>query len=618
MKITQRIGKLCLLLIVSIFSTTAFSQLSGGGDLNPDLKAPKKAQEKWMDLRVGLSVHWGPSSLGGEEISWARDRKIPKEVYDNYYKSFAPTKFNAEEWASLMKRWGIKYMAPTAKHHDGFCLWYSDYTPYDMESAKYKVDIMKELSKACKRHHIMLGAYYSNLDWYHPDWAPYNFGGPGPLIKKQNDSPNLERYFTFFENQCLELINKYNVDFIQFDGEWDKTYTHEVGSRLYRRFHEEKPEILLNSRIDIGRRSVGKGNHLYMDGLKYCGDFQDRERLVKHGNNVTAWLDHPWQAWVTIDKNQWSYNKTPKLMSPNELIRDMVGVVGNNGNYMINLGPRPDGAFEQAQIALMDSLGKWLHQYGKAIYETRGGPFYPYKGGVSTRKGRDAWLLVTDPTIQQLHLPALGQEPISAKVFGTKQKISWKKENNQWIFDLSTIENMQPVRVVALRFKKRVGLSPIKKVLSSYEIEGAKQLTNGLTVKYSSVSDAIKLPINIDALIGDQKVRDFSFQSKKEKTPYIELDLQKERKVYGIKIHRRVLKNNPDMKTMNLSISGDAKSWTTIWKTTKLEEVWDIPFNITDMGATIQGRSVRYIRIGLDSNKPVTLSFSKLSIYTKE
>ena len=196
-------------MVFVLLSINAVAQLSGGGDLNPDLKAPKEAQEKWMDLRVGLSVHWGPSSLGGEEISWSRSRQIPKETYDNYYKEFAPVKFDADEWARLMKRWGIKYMAPTAKHHDGFCLWYSDYSDYDMSNAKHRVDIMAELARACKKHDIMLGAYYSNLDWYHPDWAPYNFGGPGPLFEKKEDSPNLERYFKFFENQCIELINKY-------------------------------------------------------------------------------------------------------------------------------------------------------------------------------------------------------------------------------------------------------------------------------------------------------------------------------------------------------------------------------------------------------------------------
>ena len=439
------------------------AQLSGGGDLNPDLKAPAKTQEKWMDLRVGLSVHWGPSSLGGEEISWSRHAKIKKETYDNYYKEFDPTKFDAEEWAKLMKRWGVKYMAPTGKHHDGFCLWFSDYTEYDMENAKLKVDVMDQLATACKKHNIMFGSYYSNLDWYHPDWAPYQYGGPGPLIKAQADSPNLERYFKFMENQVIELIEKYDVQFLQFDGEWDSTYTHEVGSRLYRRFHEVKPNILLSSRIDIGRRSAGQGNQSEMDGAKYCGDYQERERVVNHGNDVISWLDHPWQAWVTIDKTQWSYNRDPVLLTDDELILDLVNVIGHNGNYMINLGPRPDGSFEPEQIALMDELGIWLREHEEAIYGTRGGPFYPFKQGVSTRKGKKAWLFITDPKTTELILPKVSQTLKSAKVFDTKEEVLFKEENSTLVFDLSTVGSTGPVRVIELRFDHVVEMSPVKR-----------------------------------------------------------------------------------------------------------------------------------------------------------
>lgn len=329
-------------LIVTVLSLTcagAQTVLSGGGDLNPDQKTSTEALKKWQDLRVGMCVHWGPSSLSGKEIGWSRGTSIPVSAYDSLYLRFDPRQFDADEWCRLMKRWGMRYLSPTSKHHDGFAIWHSDYSPYDMESTPAKRDIMEELKKACDRHGIMLGAYYSNLDWYHPDWAPYSHGGPGPLIPKQDDSPNTARYFEYMANQVCELIDKYDLAFIQFDGEWDDTYTHEVGSALYRRFHEAKPEILLNSRIDIGRRM--NGGHIDMDGTKYAGDFQDRERLTNRGNNVTVWGDHPWQAWVTLDKSQWSYNPQPKLMTAAELIRDMVQIVGSNGNYMINLGPDP-------------------------------------------------------------------------------------------------------------------------------------------------------------------------------------------------------------------------------------------------------------------------------------
>lgn len=434
--------------------------LSGGGDLNPDLKTSAEALKKWQDLRVGICVHWGPSSLGGKEIGWSRGTSIPAAVYDEYYKSFNPDRFDAEEWCRLMKRWGMRYLSPTSKHHDGFSIWFSDYSEYDMEATPGKRDIMGELKKACDRHGIMLGAYYSNLDWYHPDWAPYSHGNPGPLFPKQADSPNLPRYFEYMANQVCELIDKYDLAFIQFDGEWDGTYTHEVGSSLYRRFHEAKPEILLNSRIDIGRRMAGADNHIDMDGATYAGDFQDRERLTNRGNNVTVWGDHPWQAWVTLDKSQWSYNPDPKLMTAQELIRDMVQIVGSNGNYMINLGPRPDGTFEPGQVALMDTLGMWLKAHGDAIYGTRGGPYYPFEGGVSTRNGKRAWLLVTDPAVRTLELTAPAQRLLSAKNGLTGEKTAFTMAGSKTRFELPAAQSGQPVRIIALKFDSPVGMAP--------------------------------------------------------------------------------------------------------------------------------------------------------------
>lgn len=436
------------------------SHLSGGGDLNPDLKAPAKAQARWQDLRVGLSVHWGPSSLGGKELSWSRGDIIPVEVYDNYYKQFKPEKFDADQWCRLMKRWGVRYVSPTAKHHDGFALWFSEYSPYTMEIAALPVDIMAELKEACDRHGIVLGAYYSNIDWYHPDWTPYSHGGPGKFIARQDDSPNLERYFDYMENQVCELITKYDLAFVQFDGEWDSTYTHEVGSRMYRRFHEVKPDILLNTRIDIGRRMAGADNHIDIDGTKYAGDFQDRERLVRRQNNVTVWCDHPWQAWVTIDKNQWSYNPDPQLMTSRELIRDLVSVVGSNGNYMINLGPTPEGDFALAQVALMDTLGTWLNAHAEAIYGTRGGPYYPFEGGVSTRKGDKAWIFVTADSIDSITLPSLPQEIRSACDFETGEPVAMTHGDGTTTFTLPSPADGCPVRVLQLTFGEAVRMHP--------------------------------------------------------------------------------------------------------------------------------------------------------------
>ncbi len=437
---------------------TAQTKLSGGGELNPDLKTSVEALKRWQDMRVGMCVHWGPSSLSGREIGWSRGTSVPVAVYDSLYLRFDPVRFDADEWCRLMKRWGMRYLSPTAKHHDGFSIWRSDYSDYDMENTPSGRDLMAELKEACDRHGIVLGAYYSIIDWYHPDWKPYEHGGPGPLIPKRGDSPDPERYFDYMANQVCELIDRYDLAFIQFDGEWLGTFTHEIGSALYRKFHEAKPDILLNTRIDIGRRMAGADNHIDMDGTKYAGDFQDRERLTNRGNKVAVWGDHPWQAWVTIDRSQWAYNPNPKLMTAEELIRDMVGIVGSNGNYMINLGPRPDGGFEPEQIALMDTLGMWLNRYGRAIYGTRGGPYYPFEGGVSTRNGRRAWLLITDPTLRTLELPNPPQRLVSARDGRSGRKVVFAVSETGTRFELPVAEGDEPVRIVELRFQAPVDM----------------------------------------------------------------------------------------------------------------------------------------------------------------
>lgn len=600
-----------------IATTFAQDKLSGGGDLNPDLKAPYEAQQKWLDLKIGLSVHWRPSSLGGKEISWSRGNLIPREVYDSFYKDFNPDKFDADEWCRLMKRWGIRYISPTAKHHDGFALWFSDYSEYDMEIAKRKIDIMEELRKACKKHDIMFGAYYSNLDWFHPDWTPYQYGGPGDFFPKYADSPNLDRYFKYMEDQVVELIEKYDVEFLQFDGEWDSTYTHEVGSKLYRKFHEVNPDILLSSRIDIGRRSEGANNHLHIDGKKYAGDFLDRERLVNHGNNVTEWFDDAWQAWVTIDKTQWSHNPTPTLMSASDMIDDMLGVIGSNGNYMINLAPKPNGAFSGEQIALMDTLGMWIAKHDNAIYGTRGGPYYPFNGGVSTRKGNKAWIFMLDRDVMELSLPILDQDIKSVKVFGTNRSIACEIIQNTTRFSLP--KSNGEVRVLELTFRDDIAMSKHRVIETVFEQNAAKRLIDGITFKVSSDSEWAPSKKEQDQLLrGVGRVQsEYAFHTKEEINPFVIMYLGEMQSVMGLIIHNRPGSFSSRAKNLNVWISDDGKEWIHKWKCPKVKNSWDIPFTYSKMGAEVMGVNTRYIKIGLDSSEPNYLHLPRIEVYVE-
>ncbi|MEX0324143.1 MAG: alpha-L-fucosidase [Puniceicoccaceae bacterium] len=407
------------------FCTAGFASHSnpqlGGGDLNPGIHANRDSLEAFQDMRVGLSIHWGPSSLGGKEISWARGTDIPRETYDAYYKEFRPVNFNAREWVTLAKAGGMRYISLTSKHHDGFSLWFSSVTDYDMESTPLKRDIVRELADACSEAGIVFGSYYSIIDWYHPDYHPQSHGGPGELIPAKADAPVFERYLRFMKTQLRELIVDYGAKIIQFDGEWEHTWNHVLGSDLYLYCRKLNDEVLVNSRTDIGRMVKQKIGGDW-DWTTYAGDYEERERMVEwvegEHADVQGMSEIPWQAWVTIDRLQWSYNETPGLMSPSEVVHDLLAIVGDNGNYMINLGPRPDGSFHPEQVAVVREVGDWLKYHGLGIYGTRGGPWRETGSYTSTVRDGCVYLFVLDPSKTGIVLPLQDKKVTSVEPFG--------------------------------------------------------------------------------------------------------------------------------------------------------------------------------------------------------
>jgi alpha-L-fucosidase len=423
----------------------------GGGDLSPGLYTHPKMIKKFEALRVGLSVHWGPSALGGKEISWARNKEIPTATYDNFYKSFNPVKFNADEWMRLMKDGGMKYIVVTSKHHDGFALWHSKYTDYDMASTPSKRDIVRELSTAAKRNGIMFGSYYSIIDWYHPDYTPNEHGGPGPLIARQADSPYFDRYVTFMKNQLRELVVNYGSEIIQFDGEWDKTWTHERGSDLYKYVRGLRDATLISNRTDVGRDHLDPKTGTW-NWRVYAGDFDERERMVDwvgKDSKVFGKSDNPWQAWVTIDQAQWAWNATPRLQTADAIILDLVKTVGDGGNYLINLGPRADGSFEPDQAEMIRTVGRWLKRYGNGIYATKAGPFSKEGSYTSTTKGQEITLFVVDPTVTEVSLDGSGPKLSMARDADGKT-LQIKRVGSNQVIDLSNASN-EKIRVIRLQ-----------------------------------------------------------------------------------------------------------------------------------------------------------------------
>jgi len=437
-------------LLISLNGTT---QAPGGGDLNPGISSNRESIEKFMDLRLGLSVHWGPSSLGGKEISWSRENEIPKNIYDNFYKTFCPSEFDAREWVELAKDGGMKYISITSKHHDGFSLWSSAYTEYDIANTPFKRDIVKELSEACKNGGLVFGSYYSIIDWYHPDYQPYDHGGPGELYPQYDDTPNFERYIIFMKNQLKELVIDYGAEIIQFDGEWDPTWDHQLGSDLYLYVRKLNDNVLVNSRTDVGRFHLNPETRMW-DWKIYAGDFEERERMVdwvESESDILGKSDNPWQAWVTIDQAQWAWNETPRLLTSDEIIIDFLKTIGDNGNYLINLGPRPDGTFHPDQMAIVKEFGRWVRKYAEAIYGTRGGPFTQEDRYTSTIKAKTVYVFVYDHALEKIEIET-GKLQIERVLNFEDNEVSFSMTNNSLVIEIPKREK-ENIHVLKLLIK---------------------------------------------------------------------------------------------------------------------------------------------------------------------
>jgi len=337
----------------------------------PAMGAEETAQQRdqrlawWREARFGLFIHWGPVSIKGTEIGWSRggERRgtggkgdIPLDVYDNLYKDFNPTRFDANEWVALAKSAGMKYLVFTTKHHDGFCEFDSKLTDYKITNSPFKRDVVAELAKACHEQGIRLGFYYSPPDWHHPDYRTANHA----------------RYIEYLHGQLRELCTNYGqVDIIWFDGlgggekDWD-------ARRLTAMIRQLQPKVIINNRAGLAE------------------DYDTPEQTIGGFNNT-----RPWESCITICQ-QWAWKPNDRLKSLKQCIRTLARCAGGDGNLLLNVGPMPTGEIEPRQVARLKEMGQWLAKNGASIYGTRGGPYKPAQWGASTHKGNSIYLHIFD------------------------------------------------------------------------------------------------------------------------------------------------------------------------------------------------------------------------------
>lgn len=330
--------------------------------------------ERWRDYGLGQFIHWGVYSIlggtyqdknysdAGGAAEWIRSwKELPNEVYDSLYNQFDPENFKPKEWAAMAKQMGVKYLTFTTKHHDGFCLWPSAYTDYDIIKAPYKKDIVKAVVDAYNEVGIDVYLYFSVMDWNHPDWR-YD-------LKTKEDSIAFDRFKLFTKNQLSELLTRYpTTKGLWFDGTWDNSWKKSgaFSDSLEQHLKSLVPGLIIGSRLkadDYGNRHFDANGNL-------MGDYeQGWERKIP--DTYADIHRNDWDCVMTIPQNGWGYAEKwlGHWKTTNELIEMLAKCVSLDGNFVINFGPKGDGTFRDKEIVNAREVGDWMKVNGEAIYD---------------------------------------------------------------------------------------------------------------------------------------------------------------------------------------------------------------------------------------------------------
>ncbi|MEM2929862.1 MAG: alpha-L-fucosidase [Thermoproteota archaeon] len=306
----------------------------------------RESSVKWFrEARLGIFIHWGVYSILGRGEWVMHNEKMSIQEYEKLANHFNPEWFNAEEWISVFKEAGAKYITFTTKHHDGFCMYDSRLTDYKVTRTPFRRDVLKELAEAARKEGLKVFFYYSLLDWHHPDYYPLGVTGQ---YSGRKPGGNWEKYLDYYIGQVRELCENYGeVGGFWFDGWWDKPNADWRLTDLYETIHSIQPSALI-------------GNNHHVDPFP-GEDFQIFEQDVPGENtagfNKAKVSSLPLETCMTIN-NSWGYNKHDNnYKSSAELIDVLKRVNGLGANLLLNVGPLPSGELDPEQVKRLREVG---------------------------------------------------------------------------------------------------------------------------------------------------------------------------------------------------------------------------------------------------------------------
>lgn len=377
-----------------------------------------KAREWLQDSKFGMFIHWGVYSVLGDGEWVMNNQKIDKETYQKLPAFFNPEKFDPKAWVALAKAAGMKYITITSKHHDGFAMYDSKLTDWDIvDRTPYKKDVIKMLAEECKKQGIKLFFYHSQLDWYQENYYPRGNTGQSAGRPEKGD---WYKYLDYMDGQLTELLTNYGeIGGIWFDGFWDKKDADWRLDKTYSLIHKLQPACL-----------IGSNHHL----ATFPGeDFQMFEKDLP-GQKTTGFNpdqkigELPFETCETMNTS-WGFNLQDKnYKSTKSLIQYLVKSAGYNSNFLLNIGPMPDGTVQPEFVKTLKEIGTWMDKYGETIYGTRGGPVTPRAWGVTTQKGNKVYVHLLNAEDYTLLIPDFGKKVKNITLYATGDKLKFKQD----------------------------------------------------------------------------------------------------------------------------------------------------------------------------------------------
>ncbi|MPQ43936.1 alpha-L-fucosidase [Clostridium tarantellae] len=510
----------------------------------------------WRDAKYGQFIHFGPYAEAGGEYKgkwvqyseWIMDYlRISKEDYaKDIAKPFNPSQFNAEEIVKVAKDAGQEYMVFTSRHHDGFSMYDTEireFKDYELMSyGNYKgPDPIEELANECKKQGIKFGAYYTIYDWH--DKSQDNYGHYMHPEQK-------EEYKTRMKGQLRELIEKYDVEVLWFDGEWANWWTKEDGQELYRYLRTLKPSLVINNRV--GKKHPDDG------------DYGTPEQEIP-----PTGLDYDWETCMTLN-NSWGYHKTDNnWKSPETVIENLVDVASKGGNYLLNVGPDNLGRVPEGSANVLRDVGMWMKENGESIYGTRISCFTKLPQGIkATTKEGKIYLHFTDWNGgEAIKIPAIVNDIKGMKILGTNIEVNYTKLKDGILIETPQVEGNEYDTVIEIDV---VGTP--EEVPTNVNVNLATKAKEVIESNYYENNNSYK---GIKAVDGDLNTRWATDDNTNEATLELKFD---EPITFNKAYFKTFLSNKNSVNSYNIEY-WDGEKWVIGYTGGTLQEETEVTFN---------------------------------------